>query len=154
MRMKFLKQKDLKQYRYNKIAEQFGREPILDTNLIYPVLDHDHTSGKVRQVLDRDLNQFLGKIESNFKRFVSWKYPDYTLTEVLEGIVEYLKKDYSDNPYHPNHLKKVLREFNSMNKLQQCHILSELYGESLKEDQLGKTKQERLKLFKKALLNG
>ena len=70
IKMRVLKQKDVKSFRekYNPKIDPITRQKIQN-----PVLDHDHDLGFCRGVLDRDTNQFLGKVESAYKRFLKHK---------------------------------------------------------------------------------
>lgn len=65
-------------------------------------LDHNHTSGFVREVLHKSCNSFLGKIENNYKRFGVTN-----LEQFLAGVASYLDKhakvDPSDAVRHPTH---------------------------------------------------
>lgn len=64
------------------------------------VLDHCHTSGHVRGVLDRGVNALLGKIENNYKRY------GLSLPQVFalgRGLEAYLTREHSANPLYPTH---------------------------------------------------
>lgn len=148
--MKFLKTKDLKLERERLFKEQDGFDPLVYKKIINPVLDHDHKEGYIRGVLDREVNQFVGKIEQNYIRFIKWKYPDIALSELLKNISYYLEKDYSSNMYHPNHLKTLIRKFSSGKKEQQIRVL-EILGLKLVTN--GYSKAELTKMYKKLLLN-
>ncbi len=51
------------------------------------MLDHDHSTGFVRGVLDRGCNSLLGKVENNYRRFgVS------NLAAFLGGVYGYLRR--------------------------------------------------------------
>lgn len=52
-------------------------------------LDHCHTTGVIRGVLRADINIFLGRIEKYFNKILG--KTGLSLTEVLEGLLSYLK---------------------------------------------------------------
>lgn len=54
----YLKQKDLAKYRELKLREQKNIDPITKRVITDPVLDHDHSTGFVRNVLQREVNSF------------------------------------------------------------------------------------------------
>lgn len=65
------------------------------------VLDHDHSTGIVRQSLHRGCNALLGKVENNFKR-----YGVTNLFAFLHGCASYLQRHGSpreDAVLHPTH---------------------------------------------------
>lgn len=67
--MQRLRPKDIKDYREQQLAKQ-GNKCMLSGISLSPdraVLDHSHASGKIRGVLDRGVNSFLGKIENGMK---------------------------------------------------------------------------------------
>ena len=97
-----LKTTQVRGYREELHIKQGGRCAIT----YYPlsgdraVLDHDHSTGHVRGVLDRGANALLGKIENNYKRY------GMSLPQVIamcKNIGDYLGKDYSHMPLHPTH---------------------------------------------------
>lgn len=88
-----------------------------------PVLDHDHETGYCREVIDRDLNQFIGKIESNYKRFLKHNYPNNSLSYILRRVAEYLEEDYRYNFKHPDYIKIETRKFRKYSKEVQYSIL-------------------------------
>jgi hypothetical protein len=146
--LKILKSKELKSFRETLLKAQNNIDPILNLPIINPVLDHNHDTGNVRQVLDRESNQFLGKLESNFKRFIRWKFPNVSLQEVLTNTVQYLNRDYLNTTnivIHPNHVLKTQRKFNNLKVSDQHLILKEANIEP------GKTKKDNLKLYKKLI---
>lgn len=103
--MRKLKHKEIADYRLNQLLLQKGccalcQQPIIDD----AVLDHDHKSGKLRQVLHRGCNAMLGKIENNMPR-------DRINLDRLEAFAKNLVR-YIDSAYpdiiHPTH--KTLEE--------------------------------------------
>ena len=146
--MRILKNKELKSFREELLKAQNNIDPILNLPVVNPVLDHNHDTGNTRQVLDRESNQFLGKLESNFKRFIRWKFPNVSLQEVLTNTVQYLNRDYLNTTsivIHPNHVLKTQKKFNNLKVSDQHLILKEANIEP------GKTKKDNLKLYKKLI---
>lgn len=64
------------------------------------VLDHDHSTGAIRDTLHRGCNSLLGKLENNFKR-----YGVKNLAAFLHGAVPYLQKHEENKTglLHPSH---------------------------------------------------
>lgn len=76
------------------------------------VLDHDHVTGYVRQVLHRQCNQVEGRVLSWITR--TGQKPD--LIQFLKNVVKYWEKDYSGNPVHPTHLTDTEKEIKRLKK--------------------------------------
>lgn len=70
------------------------------------VLDHCHTTGKLRAVLHRGCNAFLGTIENNRKRN---RISDSRLENILENVIEYVTayKDILHPTYRTPEEKKA-----------------------------------------------
>ena len=110
--MNKLKQSDIKSLREELLKAQGGQDPITGLQIKNPVLDHDHASGYVRCVLQREVNSFEGKVWNAYKRFIRPLGASYE--DVLIALIEYWNKDYSNNPIHPKHktdTDKVVREY-------------------------------------------
>ncbi len=60
------------------IREQNGCCAVCDEPLLDPVIDHDHTTGKLRQILCRKCNALLGMANDNL--------------EILKNAVAYLQR--------------------------------------------------------------
>lgn len=149
--MKMLKRKDIKAYKTQEIKVKGNLCPVLKVSLEVSntVLDHDHTTGYCRQVIDRNLNQLLGKIESNYKRFIGVKMQlNNPLPHLLRNLADYIEKDYSRNPLHPSWIDLEIRRFGRENKAVQ--------ETALKANGItpGKTSKERTKQFRKWRYNG
>jgi hypothetical protein len=108
-----LKAAETAAYRAKALADQGGVCALCGTPMTLKnpaVLDHDHTTGKVRGVLHRGCNSMLGHIENNG--------PRYFLTDVarlarfLSKLVTYQHNDVHDVMY-PTHKtedeKRLLR---------------------------------------------
>ena len=102
--MKKLKYAEIKPTREQKLKEQNGicaicGQPVA---LEQAALDHNHTTGAIRQVLHLSCNAFLGKIENNYRRFGVTD-----LEKFLSGVASYLERHAYVEPgalvRHPTH---------------------------------------------------
>lgn len=146
--MKILKQKDLKKFREK---HQTKLDHISQQVIVNPTLDHCHDTGYCRGVLDSSTNCFLGKVENAFKRYM--KYQNLTLRDVLPRLVDYIE-DYplkSLEIMHPKAVSLNIRKFGRYNAKTQEQILKIINVPS-SEIANCKTKKDRLKLYKKYLL--
>lgn len=125
---KKLKHNEIKAYREELLIRQGGRDPITGLKIKDAVLDHDHVSGLVRCVLQREVNSFEGKVWNAYKRFIRPLGASYE--DVLISIIEYWSKDYSANPMHPKHLTdkdKLLRKYKRLLKQSKRESTKEKY---------------------------
>ena len=74
------------------------------------VLDHDHKSGLLRQVLHRGCNSMLGKIENNAARS---RMTPQRLRVFAENLIEYITTAHTE-VLHPTH--KTIEERAMMKK--------------------------------------
>ena len=118
---------------------------ILSIDNYKAVVDHDHTTGRIRGVISSEGNVLLGKIENCFKSRCS-KCP-ITLPEVLRSIADYLEKP--QGPYHPVGVRQLVKRFIRMSKKDQINILLEKYDESIIKT--CKNSTERSKLYREKL---
>jgi len=126
--MNKLKQSEIKSFREELLIRQGGRDPITGLQIKDAVLDHDHVSGHVRCVLQREVNSFEGKVWNAYKRFIRPLGASYE--DVLISIIEYWSKDYSANPMHPKHLTdkdKLLRKYKRLLKQSKRESTKEKY---------------------------
>lgn len=97
-----LKAKDIKPFRETMLRDQHNICAICGAPIIIEkaVLDHDHKTGQIREVLHASCNSFLGIIENNHKRFGV-----EDLEATLAGIYKYVTKHASLSPdvIHPTH---------------------------------------------------
>ncbi len=141
--MKILRNKDIKELRSRLLMIQKGRDPLTGRQIEKPCLDHDHTSGHCRAVLDYNSNQFLGKVESARKRYL-YKFEDKDIPDILRQVAHYLEQGWNFNPIHPKHTGIVLRRFGRLKVEEQNKILGKKYNHL-------KTKKERTKAYKQIL---
>lgn len=129
---------------------QAGFDPILQQpiDIKGAVVDHDHTSQRVRGVLHRQTNSFEGKVQNAYDRCLKWM-SDRTLSDILRSLADY----YEDTdriahtmPIHPGFLKRLSTDFNSLNEQGKKEVLH------LLQQPQGNNATERKKLFRKALL--
>ena len=141
---KVLKRKDIPKYKQQCIESQGAHCPLTMTLLIpaNTVLDHNHTDGAVRQTIDRNCNQYIGKIEQNYKRFLGYRPGMVPLPVLLRRIADYLETDYTKNPLHPGHIDLSIRKFSRLNKKAQDALLLQ---EGITP---GSTSKERTKQYK------
>ncbi|ELP1225043.1 endonuclease VII [Escherichia coli] len=81
-------------------------------------LDHDHiltgsNAGRCRGLLIAQANVLDGRIKHQFKRSGLDGKIDYI--EFLNNLVQYLEKDYSDNPTHPQLIPDLKKAFSRKN---------------------------------------
>lgn len=125
---KKLKHKEIKLYREAALKKQKGIDPISGLPITDPVLDHDHKTGHVRQVLQREVNAFEGKVINAFNRY--FKHLGVSKEDAVIQLVEYWGQDYSENPIHPKHLTdkdKLLRKYKRLLKRSKRESTKEKY---------------------------
>lgn len=96
-----LKATEIKPYRQQAVIQQGHCCPLCEQPLTQEdaVLDHNHTTGQIRQAIHRFCNTFLGKIENNIAR--NRIQPDQ-LTAILRNYEQYVKT--AQPILHPTHL--------------------------------------------------
>ena len=141
---------DVAKVRKTLYDSQGGFDPILQQpiDIKGAVVDHDHTSQRVRGVLHRQTNSFEGKVQNAYDRCLKWM-SDRTLSDILRSLADY----YEDTdriahtmPIHPGFLKRLSTDFNGLNeqgKKEVLHLLGQPQGNNA---------TERRKLFRKALM--
>lgn len=103
--MSKLKYKELKELRDQLLIENNQICPlcltVIDPETTNgPVLDHSHTSGKIRNTIHRFCNTFLSKIENNRKRNL---ISEDMLTNILKNYEQYVVTERDE--IHPLHTK-------------------------------------------------
>lgn len=99
--MRKLKTTEIKAYRETQLQKQNGLCGLCEEQVApeEAVLDHDHKSGRVRQVLHRGCNVIEGVIANNVKR--NKVTPD-RLAKICDNLIEYLNTAETDL-LHPTH---------------------------------------------------
>lgn len=140
--------KDVREVRELLYKEQKGKDAVTNLDLEFKdsVTDHDHKTQFVRAVLHRQVNSFIGKLENNFTRMISWWY-DGTLPDFLRQCADYLEKEHKQEYLHPAWLKKCQTEFNKLPEASKASVLSSL-GQAN-----GRNGKERKEAFRKALMS-
>lgn len=108
-----LKYSEVKGTRERILVQQKGccalcQHPIVDD----AVLDHDHKTGKVRQVLHRGCNAMLGKIENAMPRN---RITMERLKTFSDNLIKYLEQEYAD-VVHPTYKTKEERKMKAYKK--------------------------------------
>lgn len=102
-----LKYREISEYRHRQLQDQDYTCALCGDLIIDDaVLDHDHKTGKLRQVLHRGCNSMLGKIENNMPR--SQMSID-RLKIFAERLVTYMTEEHSD-VLHPTYKTKEERK--------------------------------------------
>lgn len=111
-------------------------------------LDHMHDDEQlVRAVLHRQVNAYVGKLENNYTRMISWWYPE-DLPTFLEQCAEYLRAFPGDTRYrHPGWQKKIKTRFNKLSTGQMKQVLKAF------DQDVGKNLTERKKIFGKLVMD-
>ena len=108
-----LRYREIAQVRQQRLDQQQGNcslcGEIIDGDA---VLDHDHQTGRIRQVLHRGCNALLGKIENNLTRN---RVTKQRLNNIAVNLVQYLEQEYEDI-VHPTYLTKEERKMKAYKK--------------------------------------
>jgi len=142
--MKYIKQSDLRDWRN---ANSTNKCPISRADMEDCVVDHCHTSGRIRGVLHRQSNVLLGKIENAWKRYVN-KSSTIELPEALRNMADYLERENLDI-LHPYGATQLSKKFAVKKMQQQEKILLDLGFK--KSDIKDLNSRERTKLFRKKI---
>lgn len=101
-----LKSTAIKSYRLEQLEKQNSCCALCgDVIIDDAVLDHDHKTGLIRQVLHRGCNSMLGKIENSMPR--SRMNKDRLRTFAL-NLLEYIETTHTDLT-HPTYKDKTMR---------------------------------------------
>jgi len=141
---KYVNQKGLIEYR---LQYKSARCAILDIEEYKPVVDHDHSTGRIRGVISSEGNILIGKLENCFRsRCVS---SQLSLPRVLRNIAAYLEAE--QGPYHPVGVRQLVRRFSRKTKEEQYDIL-QAYQYPLQVIEECKNSAERAKLYRQKLV--
>lgn len=134
----------------NGVCPICGRELIGDVQQHH--LDHDHAldgpqAGKVRGLLCNLCNGTEGIMKHKFNRSgLAGRGIDYI--EWMQALLDYLKKDYSDNNIHPQLVKDKTKQFTRLSKDDMILEMTKL-GYEVKswetKDQIAKSFQKQFK---------
>jgi hypothetical protein len=93
-----------------------------------PVLDHNHLDGKVRGVLDSQVNMIEGRYLSLYnKSKVGTKF-NLTFSEFLIRLGNYLQKDITETRLHPKHMEDFRKKVKRWRKEELLTRLKEDYN--------------------------
>ena len=109
-----LKPKEVPDLRKKLLAAQNGRCPLCG-KMILPkdaVLDHDHDTGRCRQVLHRTCNGIEGRVLSWLRRNGQGVKP----ITMLRNLLDYWMQDYEEQPFHPTHKSDIEEEATKLRK--------------------------------------
>ena len=133
-----LKQSEIAPLREKMYEEQKGLCPLC--KLYIPkkeaVLDHDHTSGRIRSVLHASCNSLEGIIANYLKSRSAPLRKSGGLEKFLLNLFKYLKKDYSKNPYHPKHKTeedKLAKEYRRRLKAAKTEVTKQKYKQLIED---------------------
>lgn len=100
-----LKSTEVKSYRLQQLQQQNNLCALCGELIIDDaVLDHDHKSGLIRQVLHRGCNSMLGKIENNMPRS---RMNRDRLRMFALNLLTYIETQHCDI-IHPTHKEKTM----------------------------------------------
>jgi hypothetical protein len=111
-----LKYKEVKEYRLEQLAQQNHCCALCGAVIEDDaVLDHDHKTGLLRQVLHRGCNSMLGKIENNMPRS---RMDLQTLRVFAERLVDYIETTHTDirHPTHRTSEEKIMMKKQAMGR--------------------------------------
>ena len=161
--MNALKNKDLKEYRHKRWIQNNRQCPILKREIPFEetVVDHIHSEHKIlypetnkliRDVIHRDINTLIGKIENQFMRIKREIRDEVNLPDLLRNIADYIEKysnieNFNEKLIHPSEIKtkKIKKSF--FNKLKK--IVEEKEGKEIQFPKSGKLTKEIEKYAKK-----
>jgi hypothetical protein len=103
-----VKHSDIREWRLAQLDRQGGVCPLcgLPCDPTESALDHDHTTGHVRQTLHRSCNSAEGKI----LHWAGQRSKGDDPAEFITNLLEYWQVDYTNNPVHPTHGKPKRRK--------------------------------------------
>ncbi len=93
-----LKQREVKEYRQQQLAQQNNCCALCGDEIIDDaVLDHDHKTGLIRQVLHRGCNSLLGKIENSMPRS---QVDIHRLKGIAHNLIGYISTKHSETLHY------------------------------------------------------
>ena len=138
---KYVTQNSLKKYREENtpVVCPVFQHPTEDT-----VVDHCHKTGCIRQVISREANSFLGKVENDFRRRGGVANCD--LPSALMNLAKYLRRERS-GILHPTGATQLTKRFKRLPLEKQVKILHR-FGYSQDEIQAAKNAENRGKMYR------
>ena len=141
---------DVKRYRDELVKKQNGIDPILlEPFKETPVLDHSHSTQRVRAALNRNSNAFEGKVYNAWVRCLKW-LSDKPLPEILRNLADYYEETERIEhtmPYHPGFIKRLCTDFANLNEAGKKQVLLQM------SQHQGNNGTERKSIFRKAILS-
>jgi hypothetical protein len=124
--------------------------PIFECDMSDAVVDHCHDTGFIRNIIHRQSNAFIGKIENAWKRYGS-NNCRLTLPQVLRRIAKYIENGTTDI-MHPVGMKQKVSRFSRLSKSDQLHFF--VKGLKVNKDKINacKNQNDRTKLYREELL--
>lgn len=142
--MKYLKQDQVKDFREKHCQDEC---PLTRAVMDDVVVDHCHRTGLVRDVLHRQSNVLLGKIENAWKRYAQ-KSAQAELPDVLRNIADYLEEGCTDI-LHPYGATQLAKRFSAKKKSEQEKILLDMGVTPVDIEGLNST--NRAKMYRKTI---
>ena len=105
-----LKTTQIKQYRETQLQHQDQKCALCGEDIdLDAVLDHDHKTGLIRQVLHRGCNSLLGKIENSMPRS---RVDIRRLEGIAHNLIAYLKTTHTEilHPTHKTPEEKLMKK--------------------------------------------
>lgn len=130
-RNRYANQSDCNKIRDEKyLFEQSTIDPITLKVISKPVLDHDHSNGRIRAVLDDQTNKWEGFTQKAFIKHMGGRAALHEYTGCLRRLADYLDDYWPELPIHHTHRKVETREFKKLNAEQQKEALVKLNAET------------------------
>jgi hypothetical protein len=121
--------------------------PVLGHEVFTPVVDHDHKTGRIRNVISLEGNALIGKIENFYRsRCV---HAEYDLPKVLRCIADYLEKD--QGPLHPVGTRQLTKRFSRASRTVQISMLEDL-GADMQDVFACKNAKQRTALYRRTIV--
>lgn len=124
----FRNSKELAQLREELLTQQRGLCAVTGKPTTSPVVDHSHSDGVIRGVLDSQANMLEGRYLSLFnKSKIGVKY-NLTFPEFLINLGIYLQKAPTETRLHPKHMEAFRKKVKRWRKEELILRLEKDYG--------------------------